>query len=337
MQSFMKSKLLAPAAIATLASLVLACFVTAASLEHPTALLAAHTNDPTDGNIARLTADLLEHSQFSHHRLDSELASKFLDRYLDSFDPEHLLFLQADAQDFDVFRSSLPDMTRREGDLTPEHTIFRRYLERLDQRVTYVTNLLHGEKFDFAGHDTYSFDREKAPRPPNLDAARQLWRQTVRAEYLQEKLAGKKPADIIATLTGRYIRLLQTMRKLTPEEVLDVYLNALAHVYDPHSDYFGPAQRDDFSIAMNLSLFGVGATLRAEDGYAKISELVPGAPAARSGLLKAGDRIVGFGLCPRFRYEENMGFPSDNQEQFAKIRHYFLLLAHTFTDSFTDS
>jgi carboxyl-terminal processing protease len=85
------------------------------------------------------------------------------------------------------------------------------------------------------------------------------------------------------------------MSKLTSEQVLDVYLNALAHVYDPHSDYFGPAQRDDFSIAMNLSLFGVGATLRAEDGYAKIYELVPGGPAARSGLLKPGDRIVAVG------------------------------------------
>ena len=76
----------------------------------------------------------------------------------------------------------------------------------------------------------------------------------LRAEYLQEKLAGRKPADIVATLTHRYTRLSQTMRKLTSEEVLDVYLNALAHVYDPHSDYFGPAQMDDFSIAMNLSL-----------------------------------------------------------------------------------
>jgi carboxyl-terminal processing protease len=52
---------------------------------------------------------------------------------------------------------------------------------------------------------------------------------------------------------------------------------------------------DDFSIAMNLSLFGIGATLRAEDGYCKIYELMPGGPAARSGLLKPGDRIVAVG------------------------------------------
>ncbi len=85
------------------------------------------------------------------------------------------------------------------------------------------------------------------------------------------------------------------MRRFTSDEVLEVYLNALAHVYDPHSDYLGRAQMDDFSIAMNLSLFGIGATLRAEDGYCRIFDLVPGGPAARSGLLKPGDRIVAVG------------------------------------------
>jgi carboxyl-terminal processing protease len=49
---------------------------------------------------------------------------------------------------------------------------------------------------------------------------------------------------------------------------------------------------DSFSIAMNLSLFGIGATLQNEDGFCKIRELVAGGPAARSGLLKPGDRIV---------------------------------------------
>ena len=170
----MKSKLLVPAAIATLASLVLACCVAAAA------------NDPTDGNITRLTAGLLEQSQFSHHRLDDELASKFLDRYLDSLDPAHMLFLQSDAQEFALFRSRLPEMTRREGDITPARMIFQRYLERLDQRDAYVTNLLQSEKFDFTGHDTYSFDRENTPRPQDLDAACQLWRQNVRAEYLPD-------------------------------------------------------------------------------------------------------------------------------------------------------
>src|SRR5215469_8639930 len=43
---------------------------------------------------------------------------------------------------------------------------------------------------------------------------------------------------------------------------------------------------------MNLSLFGIGATLETEDGLCTIRELVPGGPAALSGALKPGDKIV---------------------------------------------
>ena len=288
----MRLKQLVAPVIAVLSLLVVAGLLTAATLTGRTATLAEGGNAPTESNITRVTAGLLEHSQFSHHRLDDEMAAKFLDRYLDSLDPAHLIFLQSDAQQFDGFCSRLPELTRREGTIAPERTIFERYLERLEQRYTYVTNLLQNEKFDFTGHDAFSIDREKAPRPVNLKAAHELWRQSVRAEYLQEKLAGKKPADIVTALTLRYSRLLQTMKKLNPEDVLGIYLNALAHVYDPHSDYLGREQMDDFSIVMNLSLFGIGATLQADDGYCKILSLVPGGPAARSGLLKPGDRIV---------------------------------------------
>ena len=76
------------------------------------------------------------------------------------------------------------------------------------------------------------------------------------------------------------------MRKLDEEAILEAYLNALAHVYDPHSDYMGHEQIQSFDIGMNLSLVGIGATLQSDDGYCKIRELVPGGPAARSGLTE---------------------------------------------------
>ena len=74
--------------------------------------------------------------------------------------------------------------------------------------------------------------------------------------------------------------------------MLEIYLNALAHVYDPHSDYLDKESMASFSISMNLSLFGIGAALGTEDGLCTIRELVPGSPAALSGALKPGDHIV---------------------------------------------
>src|SRR5690606_25487906 len=54
-----------------------------------------------------------------------------------------------------------------------------------------------------------------------------------------------------------------------------------------------PSDMENFEISMRLSLVGVGAVLRSEDGYAKVVEVVPGGPADKEGSLKANDRIVG--------------------------------------------
>jgi len=43
---------------------------------------------------------------------------------------------------------------------------------------------------------------------------------------------------------------------------------------------------------MRLSLTGIGAELRVEDGYAKIERLIPGGPAQMSGKVNVGDRIL---------------------------------------------
>ena len=246
----------------------------------------------TEANITRLTTNLLEQSQFAHHPLDSELAGKFLDRYLDDLDGTRSLLLQSDVKEFASYRATLAQTTRSLGDTSAAHAIFYRYLQRLEQRVAYTTNLLRTAKFDFTGHDVYAVDREHAQWPRDLMAAQELWRQQIRAEYLQEKLADKGPEQIVSRLVRRQAQQLAIMKSLRSDEVLETYLNALAHVYDPHSDYLGHQEMETFSIAMKLSLFGVGASLESEDGYCKIRELLPGGPAARSGLLKPGDRIL---------------------------------------------
>ncbi len=276
---------------ALLVALVLA-MVTGATGVSGQAPSARATTATTEANITRITAGILEQSQFAHHPLDNELAGKFLDRYLDDLDGSRSLFLQSDVKEFAAYRATLARATDSLGDTSAAHAIFARFLQRLAQRAAYSTKLLQTAKFDFTGHDVFSFDREHAQRPSDLQAAQSIWRQQVRAEYLQEKLADKRPAQIVHTLIRRKTQQLATMKDLHSDEVLEIYLNSLAHVYDPHSDYLGHEEMESLTIAMNLSLFGIGASLETEDGYCKIRELLPGGPAARSGLFKPGDRIL---------------------------------------------
>jgi carboxyl-terminal processing protease len=253
---------------------------------------ATESNDVTEANIAKVTATLLEKSHFAGDRRNNDVSSKFLQRYLDILDPAHLYFLESDVKEFEPYKKDLEELTLKEGDISPARKIFDRYLERLAQRVNFAKAALTNETFTFTGHDELLTNRDKQPPPKDLDAAKKLWHDYLRYEYLQEKLGKTKPAEIAKTLTKRYDRTLRSMKQFTEDQVFEVYLTALAHVYDPHSDYLGPRQLEDFSISMSLSLFGIGAVLQSDDGYCKIAELMPGGPAANSKLLKPGDRIV---------------------------------------------
>jgi carboxyl-terminal processing protease len=83
-----------------------------------------------------------------------------------------------------------------------------------------------------------------------------------------------------------------TIESFDEEMLLQRYLTAFAQVYDPHSDYMSPSSVEDFDINMKLSLVGIGAMLRPDDGTARIVRIIPGGPADQDGRLKAGDKII---------------------------------------------
>jgi len=90
----------------------------------------------------------------------------------------------------------------------------------------------------------------------------------------------------------RYKQFTLTMKSFDEEMLLQRYLTAFSHVYDPHSDYMSPSSVEDFDINMKLSLVGIGAMLRPDDGAAEIVRVIPGGPADQDGRLKAGDKII---------------------------------------------
>lgn len=93
-------------------------------------------------------------------------------------------------------------------------------------------------------------------------------------------------------MIGRYKQFKLTMESFDEEMLVQRYLSSFSLVYDPHSDYMSPSSVEDFNINMKLSLVGIGAMLRPDDGSARIVRIIPGGPAEQDGRLKAGDKIV---------------------------------------------
>ena len=77
-------------------------------------------------------------------------------------------------------------------------------------------------------------------------------------------------------------------------ELLEVYLSSLTRTFDPHSSYLSAKNLEDMlNQQLHLSLEGIGASLRSEDGYAVVAEIVPGMAADKDGRLQPEDKIVG--------------------------------------------
>ncbi len=265
---------------------------------------------PNDGRIAYVTARLLEEYHYSQQPLDKKMSEKFFDGYLDSLDPQHLFFLKSDVAEFSHYRTNLDVLTinnRGIADLTPAYRIFERFLERLKQRVSYDDKLLKRDRFSLDTRQSLILDRREAPYPKNLAEARRLWQQRLLYEYLQEVVSRRisptnngvvlplpksAPREIADKLTRHYHWQLHLFTNWDSDDILQTYLEALAHAYDPHSDYLNVSHAQDFSINMSLALFGIGAELRSEDGYCTILSLVAGGPAAKSKQIKPQDRVI---------------------------------------------
>ena len=76
------------------------------------------------------------------------------------------------------------------------------------------------------------------------------------------------------------------------DDVIALLLNSMAAAFDPHSSYLAAQELKNFDISIKLSLEGIGAVLRWEDGYTVVNSIVPGGAAYRNGKLKSEDKII---------------------------------------------
>jgi carboxyl-terminal processing protease len=253
----------------------------------PPAVLAKSDADQICVSVGRL----LEEGHYTHQQLNAEVSQKFLRNYLELLDFSHLFFTQKDVDALTAkYGTALGDDVLL-GNLRPAYEIYDLYQKRVDERVAKIKELLK-QPMDFNTNATVELRREKVPWPMDEAEADQLWRGRIESELLQEKLSEHPIEPGPQLVARRYDRIARNVHEEDREEQVKLYLDALAQTYDPHSEYLSKADFKNFNIQMGLSLVGIGAMLRTEDGYAKIESLVPGGPAQTDGRLKVGDRIT---------------------------------------------
>src|SRR6202035_2750047 len=266
-------------------SLALCAVVLAAAIALPPAIASSKET------IAMSVGRLLEEGHYTRQKLNEDVSDKFLQTYLEMLDFSHLFFTQKDVDELNDKYASSMAVDVLLGNLKPAYDIYALYTKRVDDRVAKIKELLK-QPIDFKGNATVEMSRQKSSWPKDMAEADQLWRGRIANELLQEHLSEHPIEPGPQLVSRRYDRLARNVHEEDRDEQVKLFLDALAQSYDPHSEYLSKADMKNFSINMGLSLVGIGAMLRSEDGYAKIESLVAGGPAQVDGRLKVGDKIT---------------------------------------------
>ncbi len=238
--------------------------------------------------------ELLKRHHYSKPPLDDARSAIIYDSYIKLLDPARSYFTAADIAEFDKWKTQFDDFLKS-GNLDPGFTIYKRYLDRVKQRLDFaLAELDKGvDKIDFNTKETLLIDRKDAPWLKDQAALDELWRKRVKDEVLRQKIAGKEPKQIQETLTKRYKNQLARLDQTRAEDIFQAYINTFAQSYDPHTNYLSPDNAENFDINMSLSLEGIGAVLQSDNDQVKIVRLVPAGPAAKTKQVAPADKIIG--------------------------------------------
>jgi carboxyl-terminal processing protease len=252
----------------------------------------------------------LQNAHYDPIKIDDQFSEKAFELYIDNIDANKRLLLQSDIDKLSYFKTTIDDEI-----INGTYAFFDKSLEiielRTDLTETFFEEILK-QPMNFDKDENVDFGKE-IPYTQSEEELKDRWRKYLKYSVLtrlyadqkaQEKsLENKdtsfvpKSMDTLQAIARRSV--LKThrdwykrIRRLERKDRLSVYVNSITTVYDPHTNYFPPEQKEDFDIQMSGRLEGIGAQLQEKDGYIKITNIIPGGPSSLQGELQANDLIL---------------------------------------------
>ena len=270
----------------------------------------ATTTDNFAADRAKLISYVLRNQlarhHYSHKAIDDELSRAAYNLFLKQLDAQKRFLLQADIDQLNPYSLRI-DNEINEGVIELPAIAAK----IMDQRVLQVRDLVHAllkEEIDFSRNEKIETANDKITYCRDLAELRERWRKTVKYQLLgrylnlledQKKIENTSNkidkalmADANAKVGKSLDQFFTRMLEQKEQDRFDSYFTAITEAFDPHTNYMPPTQKEDFDISMRGSLEGIGATLREEDGYIKVTQIIPGSAAWRQGQLQAEDIIL---------------------------------------------
>ena len=229
----------------------------------------------------------------AHYKIvdvNDDFAKNVIGRLMNYLDMNHSLYTQSEVDSIYAHTKSILNGINK-CELDYPYSLYNENIKKRYQKYKFMIDNV-SENLDLNTNETIALDRTKAPFAKTEDDLKSLWEAELKNEFETQLLNGKTKAQAVERIKNRYIVAMRRISQYSSEDVFSAFENSSAAAIDPHTNYFGPVESENFNDDMNLSLEGIGAVLSQEDEYTVIVQIMPGSPAEKSKKLKPNDKIV---------------------------------------------
>lgn len=263
----------------------------------------------------------LSYLHYSPKPINDAYSQNVYDLYLEMMDPAKRYFLQTDVDEFSKHKTKLDDYLNK-GDLVFYNLTYNRLFERMD-KIDKMTQDILSKPIDLNEEETFILEPKSKKHPATEQEQYNEWKKFIKYNILQEietlnsreESQRKKKDSVIKhklvdtikveVLTPEQKRIkatdevkdliAQSFRRIKKRKKIDwftMYINAYTQVFDPHTNYFSPKDKDDFDSLFKGEIIGIGAIIQEKKGNLYLGTLTIGAPAWKSKQLSEGDKIL---------------------------------------------
>ena len=260
--------------------------------------------------ILQMVGVILTQGHYQPKDINDDFSKKIFNKFFEDLDPEKNIFLQQDIHSLEKYSTKIDEEIKG----APVE-FFKGTGKIFDARVKELETVykeILAKPFDFTINETYIGDADKKSFPASEAARREEWRKYLKYLTLQryadfvdnrESNKGKEGAvnksdaelekeardKVMATMNRTFDRY---RNKFTEEDKFTVFVNVIAEMMDPHTEFMPPLDKRYFDETMSGKFYGIGAQLQYDEGNIKIASVLPGGPAQKSGQVEANDIIV---------------------------------------------
>jgi carboxyl-terminal processing protease len=289
---------------------VAAPFGSSALPKHP---IPPHRTPTKYEKILRDVGEMLAEIHYSPRPIDDSFSREVFRKYLNGIDPEKKILMQSDINSLRRFENTIDDEINGKAPVQFAQAVNDIYRKRLLESETLYKEIL-SHPFDFTKDEYVELDDDRLAFPKNDVERKEGLRKRLKflaLEKYSELLnlaAGKKDSATVHATKDQ----LEAMARQKATRSMDLYYSRLkvkandndrfnefvetiVQCMDPHTDYFPPVEKRSFDEDMSGRFFGIGASLKDDDGTIKIATLLTGSPAWKSGQVNVGDAILKVG------------------------------------------